>query len=453
VTRVVSTSRLVLAVLLVVFVVAPGRAALPTAVDGQPLPSLAPMLARVVPGVVNVSTVYSRAVRNPIMDDPFFQWFFNSPRFEQRYRGRSVGSGVVVDAARGYVVTNNHVIDRADEIRVTLSDGRSLPAKLVGADPDVDLAVLQVAAEGLTGITFADSSKVQVGDFVVAIGNPFGLGQTVTSGIVSALGRSGLSIEGYEDFIQTDASINPGNSGGALVNLRGELTGINTAIYAPNGGNVGIGFAIPANMVRTIMDQLVRFGEVRRGHVGLEVQELNDELARALGTDRRAGGVVVVDVEPDSAAARAGFVAGDVIVRIGDRAITRAGDYYAQLAVTMVGDALPVVVRRDGRERSLRLELAADSHERVAGERLSSLLTGTQLGNHRGERDQASGVEMLAIDRRSRAWLVGLRPGDVIVAANEQPVTTLANLRAATRDARSLLLRIWRDGQFYFVTL
>src|SRR5678816_30049 len=222
-------------------------AALPASAD---LPSLAPMLEQITPSVVNIATYTTVQVRNPLMDDPFFRRFFNIPEQQQRYRRtKAAGSGVIVDARQGYIVTNNHVIDRADEITVTLSDGRALPAKLIGTDPQVDLAVLKVDSNKLAQIAFADSSRLRVGDYVVAIGNPFGLDQTVTSGIVSALGRSGLGIEGYEDFIQTDASINPGNSGGALVNLRGELIGINTAILAPAGGNVGIGFAIPSNMV------------------------------------------------------------------------------------------------------------------------------------------------------------------------------------------------------------
>ena len=254
-----------LAVLVLGVSVAPiAQAALPLTLPGAagepdtPLPSLADMLERANPAVVNIATRTTVVEHNRLLADPFFRRFFNIPESRRRYRRtQSAGSGVVVDAARGYIVTNNHVIDGADEISVGFSDGRTLEAQLVGRDPQVDLALLKVAAENLSAIEFADSAALRVGDFVVAIGNPFGLNQTVTSGIVSALGRSGLGIEGYEDFIQTDAPINPGNSGGALVDLRGDLVGINTAIYAPSGGNVGIGFAIPANMAAAIIDELV----------------------------------------------------------------------------------------------------------------------------------------------------------------------------------------------------
>jgi len=256
--------------------------ALPFALGGERLPSLAPMLEKTTPAVVNISTRGRVVVReNPLLSDPFFRRFFNFPETQREKRTQSLGSGVIVDAKNGYILTNHHVIDKAQEITVRLRDGRKLSATLVGADPDTDVAVIQVDAENLSTVPLADSEGLRVGDFVVAIGNPFGLGQTVTSGIVSALGRSGLGIEGYENFIQTDASINPGNSGGALVNLHGELVGINTAILAPGGGNVGIGFAIPSNMARDIMMQLVAFGEVRRGLLGIVAQDLTPELAEA----------------------------------------------------------------------------------------------------------------------------------------------------------------------------
>ena len=271
----------------------PAYAALPLELPGgQELPTLAPMLDRVNPAVVNIATSTTVPVRNPLFEDPFFRRFFNVPDRQRYRRTRSAGSGVVVDGERGYIVTNNHVVQRADNIDVTLADGRLLEATLVGSDPQVDLAVLKVEPDELVEIGFADSDSLRVGDFVVAIGNPFGLNQTVTSGIISALGRSGLGIEGYEDFIQTDASINPGNSGGALVDLNGGLVGINTAIFAPSGGNVGIGFAIPSNMVRAVMGQLIDHGEVRRGHLGIVVQDLAPELAEAFDVDYREGVLV-----------------------------------------------------------------------------------------------------------------------------------------------------------------
>ena len=431
-------------------------ATLPPTVDGQPLPSVAPMLDRVVPAVVNVSTVYTRSVRNAFMDDPFFQYFFRNPGFERRYRGRSVGSGVIVDASQGYIVTNNHVVDRADEVKVTLTDGRSLTARVVGVDVEVDLAVLAVKPEALTGIAFAESSRVRVGDFVVAIGNPFGLGQTVTSGIVSALGRSGLSIEGYEDFVQTDASINPGNSGGALVNLRGDLVGINTAIYAPSGGNVGIGFAIPANMVRAIMNQLVRFGEVRRGHVGISVQELNAELAKSFGVDLRRGGAVVVDVESGSAGHKAGLAQGDVILQIGDREVRKPADYYARAAVLMVGDAVPITLQRNGNTKTVSLRIAADNLDKLPGQRVSRFLDGVVLQNWRNRQGSQSvgGVQIVDTNSASLAYSIGLRPGDLIVAANDRKVQSIGELKTSAATVKDqLVLKVYRNGQYYVVPM
>ncbi len=431
-------------------------AALPLATgDGEPLPSLAPMLERTTPAVVNIATFTTVQMRNPLLEDPFFRRFFNVPEGRRYRRTQSAGSGVVVDAERGYIVTNNHVVHRADEITVTLADGRNLKAELVGVDPQVDLAVLRVPPEDLSEIEFADSASVRVGDFVVAIGNPFGLNQTVTSGIVSALGRSGLGIEGYEDFIQTDASINPGNSGGALVDLSGRLVGINTAILAPSGGNVGIGFAIPGNMVRAIMNELITHGEVRRGFLGVAVQPLNVELAEAFGLERHDG-VVVVEVEPDGPADRAGIEAGDVIVRIGKRSIRRVTDFHSQAAVIFIGDRVEMEVVRDGRGRRAVLEIQEDHLEKVRGERIDPRLAGTELQNFRNQNDTALGAGVLVteVDTDSRAWHYGLRPGDVIVAANRVAIQDLGDLReGAGVSDRQLLLRVYRAGQFGYVAI
>ncbi|HNE00032.1 MAG TPA: trypsin-like peptidase domain-containing protein, partial [Plasticicumulans sp.] len=310
---------------------APVPAALPWGAGSSELPTLAPMLEKATPAVVNVNTEsHVRTPRNPLLDDPVFRRFFNLPKqpHERERKAQSLGSGVIVDAERGYVLTNHHVIEGADVISITLRDGRQLQAKLIGSDPDTDVAVVQVPAKNLSALPLADSDGLRVGDFVVAIGNPFGLGQTVTSGIVSALGRSGLGIEGYEDFIQTDASINPGNSGGALVNLRGELIGINTAILAPSGGNVGIGFAIPINMARQVMDQIVRHGAIRRGLLGVATQDLTPQLAQAFGI-RTDQGAVISQIGAKSAAEKAGLRVGDVITTASLRhkiAILRASD-------------------------------------------------------------------------------------------------------------------------------
>jgi serine protease Do/serine protease DegQ len=384
-----------------------------------------------------------------LLEDPFFRRFFNIPKSRQRYRRtQSAGSGVVVDAAAGYIVTNAHVVRSADEISVGLSDGRTLEAKLIGSDPDVDLALLQVPAEDLVAIEYANSAKLRVGDFVVAIGNPFGLNQTVTSGIVSALGRSGLGIEGYEDFIQTDAPINPGNSGGALVDLN-----------APSGGNIGIGFAIPANMVSAVTAQLIDKGEVNRGFVGAIVQPLNRELAQAFGVISGDGipqGVVVVDVQGGSSAEQAGLEPGDVIVQMGDNPILNVADYSAQAAVMFIGDEVDVRYVRQGKKQRATLRIVADEQQVIAGQSLTPRLRGVQLQNLRQEEERMAGAGVAAteIDRRSPAYGFGLRAGDIIVGANRIAIADIASLREAVRrDNRQLLLRIFRTGRFYYVVI
>lgn len=430
----------------------PVQAAMPSRwTDGEPMPSLAPMLEQTSPAVVNIATYTTYQVRNPLLEDPFFRRFFNIPN--QQRRTRSAGSGVVVDAAGGYIVTNNHVVQRADEIAVTLSDGRSLSATLVGADEQVDLAVLKVEPDDLTEIRFANSDEARVGDFVVAIGNPFSLSQTVTSGIISALGRSGLGIEGYEDFIQTDASINPGNSGGALVDLHGRLLGINTAIIAPSGGNVGIGFAIPANMVQAIMRELIEEGEVQRGYIGIAVQGMNAQLAEAFGVERKDG-VVVLDVEPDSPASEAGIRDGDIITVVDGKEIRKVSDYHSRAAVIFVGEEVEMTLLRDGRQREVTLEIGDNSWEKMRGERVDRRLSGTFLQNFRSEAGSAgSGVVVTEVDGSSDAWRYGLRPGDVIVSANRQNVRNLAELSEYSRGGDQLLLRVYRAGQFGYVAI
>jgi len=332
-------------------------------VGGAPVTSVAGVVSRITPGVVGISVRGEVREVNPLTQDPLFRQFFNLRDQPIEQETEAVGSGVIVDAARGYVLTNSHVVDNATSIAVTTKDNRRLTAKLIGRDTGTDIAVLQIPAEDLTAVPIGDSSRLKVGNFVLAVGNPFGLGQTVTSGIVSALGRTGLGIEGYEDFIQTDASINPGNSGGALVDLQGRLIGINTAILAPGGGNVGIGFAVPIDMARDVMDQLIRYGEVRHGRIGVAIQDLTPDLARALGTTRTEG-ALVARVEPGSAAQRAGLRSSDLIVAVDGAPIHNAAELRNRVGLAQIGDELELTVDRSGVERSVAVRIEQATAER-----------------------------------------------------------------------------------------
>jgi serine protease Do/serine protease DegQ len=414
------------------------------------------MLKRATPGVVNISTVSREKIRlNPLLQDPFFRHFFDIPNQPRSRQRQSLGSGVIVDAESGYILTNNHVIESADEITVTLRDGRRFKAGLVGADQAADIAVIKIDGEQLTALPLADSDQLQVGDFVVAIGNPFGLGQTVTSGIVSALGRSGLGIEGYEDFIQTDASINPGNSGGALVNLRGELVGINTAIIAPGGGNVGIGFAIPINMAREVMQQLVEYGHVSRGSLGIAVQELNPALAEALGMDTSRG-TIIAQVESDSPAERAGLAVGDVILEINGRPIHSATDVHNRVGMLRIGTSVDLVVQRDGQQRTLTAVIEALQSESLAGAKLHPSLAGARFGaltRTTPAGDNRAGILVTEVEVGSAAWQAGLREGDIIGAANRAPVRSLEEFKKVIAGKRQLLLSVRRGTGALFILI
>ena len=350
----------------------PLRAAAPIPeFSGGVVPSLAPMLKNVTPGVVNIAVKGRERIQNPLLEDPFFRRFFNVPQGQQSYaETQATGSGVIVDAAQGYVLTNAHVVANETSISVTTKDNRRFAAKLVGRDTETDVAVLKINSDHLTAVPLGDSDKLQVGDFVVAIGNPFGLGQTVTSGIVSALGRSGLGIEGYEDFIQTDASINPGNSGGALVDLKGDLVGINTAILAPGGGNIGIGFAVPIDMARKVMDQLIRYGEVKRGRIGVSIQDLTPDLAQAMNT-KQTNGAVIAKVEPGSAADHAGLKSGDLVIAANGVPVRSGTQLRDAIGLTRVGDDVNLVIDRDGNERNVavKVEMAQQAATRSEPER------------------------------------------------------------------------------------
>src|ERR1700737_1526101 len=328
-------------------------------VGGAPLQSIAPIVSRVTPGVVGISVRGRIRDDNPLLQDPVFRRFFNMQREPIERETQATGSGVIVDAAQGYVLTNAHVVENASSIEVTTKDNRRLKAKLIRRDSETDIAVLQIPAGGLTAVPIGDSDRLQVGDFPLAIGNPFGFGQTVTSGIISALGRSGLGIEGpegYEDFIQTDASINPGNSGGPLVDLQGRVVGINTAILAPGGGNIGIGFAVPINMARQVMDQLVNYGEIKRGRIGVAIQDLTPDLAQALGT-RHTQGAVIARVEPGSPAERAGLRTNDLVVAINGAPMRSGTELRNRVGLSRIGDAVELTVERGGTERNVTVRI------------------------------------------------------------------------------------------------
>src|SRR5271163_3132781 len=311
---------------------------------GAPMQTLAPVVSRVTPGVVGISVRGRVREDNPLLQDPLFRRFFNLQQQQPIEREtEATGSGVIVDAAQGYVLTNNHVTENGNSIEVTTKDNRQFKARLIGRDPDTDIAVLQISGSNLTAVPMGDSDRLQVGDFVLAVGNPFGLSQTVTSGIVSALGRTGLGVEGYEDFIQTDASINPGNSGGALVDLRGQLIGINTAILAPSGGNIGIGFAVPINMARQVMDQLIHYGQIKRGRIGVAIQDLTPDIAQALGTTY-AQGAVITRVEPGSPAERAGLRSKDLVVAVNGAPIHNGAELKNHVVLARIGDAVDLTV-------------------------------------------------------------------------------------------------------------
>ena len=428
-------------------------AGLPNSVEGQALPSLAPMLERTTPSVVNISTTGKVVVRDPFFDDPFFRRFFDVPQRQRERRTTGLGSGVIIDAKNGYVITNSHVIDKAQDIVVTLEDGQRFDAKVIGKDPGADIAVIQIDAKNLTEISFGNSDTLRQGDFVVAIGNPFGLGQTVTSGIVSALGRSGLGIESYEDFIQTDASINPGNSGGALVNLRGELIGINTAIYGPSGGNVGIGFAIPINMAQQITMQLIEHGEVKRGRLGFSAQDLTPELAQAFGITRNKG-VVVARVENDSPAEKADMQVGDVIIAVNGKDATSSAQVRNEIGLLRIGEQVSINVLRNGKERTLKATVEDKVMKTVQGAKLNQRLEGAVFSEVSEDtaRGSISGIEV--VDVKGSAASSGLRKGDLILSVNKKRVKTIRDMKNALKKNRdAVLLNIQRDSRGLFLLI
>lgn len=432
-------------------------AALPHVVDGQQLTSLAPMLDEVTPAVVNVATEGRvRMQQNPLFADPFFRRFFNIPNRSIERKTQSLGSGVIVDAERGLVLTNHHVIANALEITVTLRDGRHLQAEIVGADPATDVALVKIPADNLRAIRPANSDGLRVGDFVVAIGNPFGLGQTVTSGIVSALGRSGLGIEGYEDFIQTDASINPGNSGGALVNLQGELVGINTAIFSQSGGNIGIGFAIPINMALQITEQLLEKGKVERGFVGIRAQNVSADLAEAFGLKNQQG-AIINHVLPASPAAVAGLKVGDIIIAIDAKKMKHAGDVRNYIGLLSVDEQVRFDILRNGKPKMLLVRISPKKEAAKNAGAVNPRLDGVTLGdieNDHPHYNKLAGIIVMGLERASLAARSGLRVGDVITSVNHQPVAGMQSfLKTVATIKGTLLLRVIRGNAAAFLVI
>jgi serine protease Do/serine protease DegQ len=431
-------------------------AALPTtpAVE-SPMPSLAPMVKRASPSVVNIATrgtiKEKPGQRNPLLDDPFFRRFFDTPP-DSKPRERqfqSAGSGVIVDAKNGYIITNHHVVENASEITITLLDNRSFAAKVIGSDEGADIAVLQAKQPNLVAMALGDSAHLEVGDFVVAIGNPFGLQHTVTAGIVSALGRSGINPEGYEDFIQTDASINPGNSGGALVNLKGELVGINSAILSGSGGNIGIGFAIPVNMVKGVMDQLIKYGQVKRGILGVNIYNVTPEIAKEFGlTD--SSGALVAGVAPGSSAEHAGIKTGDIITSINGITMKGAGELRNAIGMLRVGDKVDIGLLRDGKPRQVTALIAERSDaESASAADISPGLEGAELV----DAPDAGGVLVRSVQDGSPAAQSGIKANDLIVGVGRTPVSNTKTFRQAAKGANVLVLNVRRGSAVFLIPI
>jgi serine protease Do/serine protease DegQ len=434
------------------------KAALPTAPAADPaMPSLAPMVKRVSPAVVNIATrgtIKEKAnQRNPLLEDPFFRRFFDAPP-DSKPRERqfqSAGSGVIVDAKNGYIITNYHVVENASEITITLLDNRSFAAKVIGSDEGADLAVLQAKQPNLVAMSLGDSAHLEVGDYVVAIGNPFGLQHTVTAGIVSALGRSGINPDpqGYEDFIQTDASINPGNSGGALVNLRGELVGINAAILSGSGGNIGIGFAIPVNMVKGVMDQLIKFGQVKRGILGVNIYNVTPEIAKEFGLTESSG-ALVAGVAPGSSAEHAGVKTGDIITSINGLAMKGAGELRNAIGMLRVGDKVEIGLLRDAKPLKVTALIAERTDAQIANPSdINPSLEGAELV----DAPNGAGVLVRTVQEGSPASLAGIKSNDLIVGLGRTPVSNTKTFLEAAKGANVLVLNVRRGSAVFLIPI
>ena len=421
-------------------------AALPAMVNDQEMPSLAPLVERVSPAVVNIRVSQTVNMRGHFGDEAFRR-FFGMPDGSGGGSSREVasaGSGVIVDAENGYIITNHHVVQNADEIQISTMDGQVFDAEIVGSDAATDIAIIKVDAKGLTDMPIGDSEGVRVGDFVLAIGNPFGLGHTVTSGIVSALGRTGISRDGYEDFIQTDASINPGNSGGALVNLRGELVGINSAIISRTGGNVGIGFAVPTEIANSIMRQILDFGEVRRGLLGVSIAPVDAEVAKALDASVTSG-ALITRVEPGSAAEQAGLQVDDIIVKVNDKKIGGAAELRNTIGLMRSGDNVDIEYVRGNDKLNAKTALGQQQATASIGSQIHPGLMGAEFAENSAT--SSGGVEVIAVEQGSPAAQRGLLAGDVITAVNRRPVRSLTDLNEIASSNRILFLLVERGDR------
>ncbi|WP_312952929.1 serine endoprotease DegQ [Superficieibacter sp.] len=427
-------------------------AALPSQVPGQAaIPSLAPMLEKVLPAVVSVQVEGTAVQQGAKVPEELKKFFGDIAPDQQAQPFEGLGSGVIIDAAKGYVLTNNHVINQAQKISVQLNDGREFDAKLIGSDDQSDIALLQLQnATNLTQIAIADSDKIRVGDFAVAVGNPFGLGQTATSGIVSALGRSGLNLEGLENFIQTDASINRGNSGGALLNLNGELIGINTAILAPGGGSVGIGFAIPSNMARTLSQQLIQFGEIKRGLLGIKGMEMNSDIAKAFNLNVTRG-AFVSEVLRNSGSAKAGIKSGDVIVSLNGKPLTSFAELRSRIATTEPGSKVKLGLLRDGKPQEVEVTLDKSSSSSASADMIAPALQGAKLSD--GQlKDGTKGIAVDEVEKDSAAAQAGLHKGDVITGINRTRIHSIAEMRKALEAKPSIIaLNIVRGNESIYL--
>ena len=446
-------SALALSIGLSLSVLPPAAASLPTQVPGQgALPSLAPMLEKVLPAVVSVQ-VEGTASPTLNMPEELKKYFGDNAPQEQAQPFEGLGSGVIIDAAKGYVLTNNHVINQAQKISVQLNDGREFDAKLVGSDEQSDIALLQlIKPDHLTQIAIADSDKLRVGDFAVAVGNPFGLGQTATSGIISALGRSGLNLEGLENFIQTDASINRGNSGGALLNLNGELIGINTAILAPGGGSIGIGFAIPSNMAKTLADQLIQFGEIKRGLLGIKGMEMSADIAKAMNLYVQRG-AFVSEVLPNSGSAKAGIKSGDVIVSLNGKPLNSFAELRSRIATTEPGTKVKLGLLRDGKPVDVEVTLDKSTSSTASAELIIPALQGASFSDGQ-MKDGTKGVVIDNVDKGSAAAQVGLHKDDIIIGLNRQRIHSIAELRKALEGKPPVIaLNVIRGNESIYLLL